>query len=590
MIRKSLFVLLVLGMGAFAYADSPDEILEAQGLYEGSGVTHAKVGPSPKAARGEAFLMIPDSTSDTVGMFDPNDGTYLGELIPDTGHFSTPINCILGPDGDLYVSDQVADSVFVFDVDGNYLYTYADSTDGLNNIRGIDFRDNNLFITSATEVSEFDGPHSRLPDFITGSTFFDILFLEDGTCLVIDIGTDTMDYYDAAGVFQYTLFPLDFGEQVNFDTELPGEFLTAAFSDQIIHDFELDGTIVESTPLSTYGRGVYRLGNGNLLHSNGSGVFELEPGTGNIIEQKFSGSSRFIELYGEAEPPTLSVDPPEVSAYFGGKFTFTLTGGPDLAGRDYALFGSTSGTSPGTVLPGGLVLPINYDWFTVLLLDLALQGGAGLVIDFIGTLDKAGSAEAQLCFPGHCELFEDVTLYFAWCTYSPFDFVSNSVEALLTGGPQILDEYKYDDVSTENLLTNFGGELCWANYFDVVVGHESLTDAGTLWGSTMWSGYGPGNGVNALLYIWEDTNGDKQLWDGDALVHSQTVVTDEYDNDTHVYYTITGGPLTITTAGFFVGFCLDHGSGQYVFPMDESQNPTNGNTWIISMQLGAVDP
>ncbi|MHC4945003.1 MAG: hypothetical protein ACYTG7_18465 [Planctomycetota bacterium] len=286
---------------------------------------------------------------------------------------------------------------------------------------------------------------------------------------------------------------------------------------------------------------------------------------------------------------SLDVEPDEVSAYYGGKFIFTLKGGPDLAGRGYALFGGVSGTSPGTKLPSGEVLPLNWDWFTNMLLMMAMSGHH-LVIDFIGTLDKEGNAEAALCFPGHCQLYEDITLYFAWFTTYPFDFVSNSVEALLLGVPQIPDEYFYDDGTTENLLTNFGGELCWANYFDVVPGFESLAEAGTLWGSTMWSGYGPGNGVKALLYIWEDTNGDKQLWDGDALVHTQTVITDEYDNDTHVYYAIDGGPLTITTAGFFVGFCLDHVSGQYVFPMDESQNPTNGNTWIVSMQLGAVDP
>ena len=39
--------------------------------------------------------MIPDSTTDTVGMYDPFDGTYLGDVIPDLGYFSTPINAVL---------------------------------------------------------------------------------------------------------------------------------------------------------------------------------------------------------------------------------------------------------------------------------------------------------------------------------------------------------------------------------------------------------------------------------------------------------------------------------------------------------------
>ena len=37
--------------------------------------------------------MIPDSTSDTVGMYDPFDGTYLGVLIDGTGMYLMPGLC-----------------------------------------------------------------------------------------------------------------------------------------------------------------------------------------------------------------------------------------------------------------------------------------------------------------------------------------------------------------------------------------------------------------------------------------------------------------------------------------------------------------
>jgi hypothetical protein len=43
------------------------------------------------------------------------------------------------------------------------------------------------------------------------------------------------------------------------------------------------------------------LGNGNLLSTNGAGVWEIEPGTGNTIENKKAGSARFIEFYGPAQ-------------------------------------------------------------------------------------------------------------------------------------------------------------------------------------------------------------------------------------------------------------------------------------------------
>jgi len=263
---------------------------------------HFKADPSmmSELGRSRGMLLIPNSTTDTVGLFDPYDGTYLGDVITDNPGFSTPINAVVGPDNLIYVSDQVADSIFVFDMAGVYLYTYADGTDGLNNIRGMDFRGGNVFVTSGDDyVAEFDGPHSRLPDFIAdGTDPFDIMFLADGTSLMCDIQgtTDNIRLYDAGGVLMYELFSTSFPEQVQMDTLAPGDYLTNSFSNYMVYDFEIDGTIVETTPTSSSGRGVFRLGNGNLLITDGSGVHEVQPGTGTLIETKLTGSSRFIEL------------------------------------------------------------------------------------------------------------------------------------------------------------------------------------------------------------------------------------------------------------------------------------------------------
>ena len=254
------------------------------------------------------FLLIPDSITDTIGMYDTYNGTYLGDLINGSTIFSTPINAILGPDGNIYVSDQVADSVFVFDISGNYLYTYADGTDGLNNIRGIDFRGNHLFITSGDDyVAEFDGPHSRLPDFINdGIDPFDILFLDDGRALVSDIQgtTDNVRLYMYNGTLESELFQVNFPQQIQVDSLQPGEYLNIAFSDDYITDFDLNGSIAETTPFNS-GRGIFRLGNGNLLATAGDGVWEIEPGTGAIIEQKMTGSARFIELISQTSHEVL---------------------------------------------------------------------------------------------------------------------------------------------------------------------------------------------------------------------------------------------------------------------------------------------
>ncbi len=282
-------------------ASEPSELNEATG-HESAGTGETPV-ISPAQTRSVAFLMIPESTADVVGMYDPFDGTYLGDMITVNPGFSTPINAIKGPDGNIYVSDQVADAVFVFSPAGAYLYTYADASDGLDNIRGIAFRDDELFVTSGDRfVARFNGPHSRLPDFINdGSDPFDIFFLADGWALLADIygTTDNVRLYNAAGVFQRVIITTNFPEQIMDDPVAPGGYLTAAFSSNLISDFDLDGTVYSALPYSS-GRGIYRLGNGNLLATNGNGVHELDAATGAIIQLEHAGSGRFIELYMEA--------------------------------------------------------------------------------------------------------------------------------------------------------------------------------------------------------------------------------------------------------------------------------------------------
>ncbi|HPQ40935.1 MAG TPA: hypothetical protein PLV45_11240 [bacterium] len=249
--------------------------------------------PTPAAL---PVLLVPESTNDTIGMYDPFDGSYLGDLISGHAGFSTPIDAIQGPDGNIYVSDQVADSVFVFDTTGTYLYTYADSTDGLNNIRGIDFYGTDLFVTSGDDyVARFSAPHVRETDFINdGTDPFDIYFLDDGRALLADIQgtTDNIRLYNADGSFAYQIFSVNFPEQIQKLNS--GDFINAGFSANLITTFDLSTTISQ-VPFSG-GRGVHGLGNGNLLATNGNGVHEVDPATGAILTTIVPGvSGRFIQ-------------------------------------------------------------------------------------------------------------------------------------------------------------------------------------------------------------------------------------------------------------------------------------------------------
>jgi hypothetical protein len=113
-----------------------------------------------------------------------------------------------------------------------------------------------------------------------------------------------------------------------------------------------------------------------------------------------------------------------LSATTGGTVTFNLTAGAENADRKYFLLGNVSGTAPGTQLPGGLILPLNWDWFSDLVLLLA---NSPVFEDFCGQLNASGEATAQLNAGPLDPAFVGAVLHFAYVLYAPFDFVSNPV-------------------------------------------------------------------------------------------------------------------------------------------------------------------
>lgn len=260
----------------------------------------------------------------------------------------------------------------------------------------------------------------------------------------------------------------------------------------------------------------------------------------------------------------LKVTPKEVSAWFGGTFTFELFG-DGLGGRDYVLLGSATGITPPMVLPGGNLLLLAKDWFTTMLLNAALAGGWGLVNDFIGTLDVNGEAEATLIFPGHCQVYEDIDLWFAWTTYNPFDFQSNTVEATITGIPPAIEAYYYDDGSSENALGwTAGGTACWIHSFDSGVGNDIDRVCSTFGqaGSTS----GPSNGTAIDVWVWSDPNQDGEPSDGLVLGAGSGVVDNTNTNDFN-HYDLDA--VTAVTGKFFVGCSLVQAAGVYAAPMDQ---------------------
>ena len=103
---------------------------------------------------------------------------------------------------------------------------------------------------------------------------------------------------------------------------------------------------------------------------------------------------------------------------------FLIDAGLANANRGYVIFGSFTGTEPGTPLPGGyVVLPINWDLLTL----YTLTWGPPVFYRFRSRLDAAGRADARMYIPPGQGLPGGLELNFAFALTKPWDYASNAV-------------------------------------------------------------------------------------------------------------------------------------------------------------------
>lgn len=333
-----VFVLFALGLSAPPLAAQGDGANLTREQAEEMGIELPRVGErQAPASPGEGrqlvkrgtilpdFLLVPDSTNDRVMSFDPMTGDLLdANFIPsDPGNLGTPIHAILSDAGDtILLSDQIGDVVHEYDIQGNYIGIFAPAggvnTAILDNVRGIALRGNgNLLVTvgggaNDDAVAEFDTGGNYMGNFVANASGglnspFDVLL--GAEALVGGITSDAIHRYNVTtGAYIADLTAINsFPEQLAFAGN--GNVLAANFSgtQEGIVEYMPDGTLVGIyNPPSLGGyRGVYELGNGNLLVTNGDGVHEIDR-TGTLIESKITGvSARFIELITGATPVTL---------------------------------------------------------------------------------------------------------------------------------------------------------------------------------------------------------------------------------------------------------------------------------------------
>ncbi|MFZ0391729.1 MAG: T9SS type A sorting domain-containing protein [Calditrichia bacterium] len=288
-------------------------------IYYGNGrIVNPRLGlpvtHSGRISAGDSLLLVPDWTGDRVMAFD----AYSGDLVDayfiptHSAELASPKSARQSPAETISISDQIRDLVQEFDTSGTYLGIMAPAggvnNDILDNVRGHAYRPNgNLVVTVASglnsdAVAEFDPSGNYLGNFIAVGAGgldspFDIIF-RSSDVLVSGSGSDYIHRYDLDGNYLDNFTPVNsYPQQL---IEFPnGDIGVANFSGNTgVLVYSSTGTLLKTLTGVSGNRGVWQLGNGNILTTNGSGVYELHPVSGVVLRTLATGvSAQFIHLY-----------------------------------------------------------------------------------------------------------------------------------------------------------------------------------------------------------------------------------------------------------------------------------------------------
>lgn len=285
-------------------------------------------------ATAQDVLLIPDSSADAVWVFSALDGSLIDSaFITDPGSdggvdvFNRPLEAMISSSGTILITDQFADVVSEFNPDGTFVRVFSlggiRDTDIMDNIRG------GHVLTSGPDAGDVLVTNSgRLNDLVVsqknvkrlnpadGSEESDFAFNRyggirgpfdvieyNGSVLVADEGQDKIARYTLEGKFVdlfasfINLPQLDFPQQMAIASN--GNLLVCAFSSGVILEFDPAGALVgqyDPGTLDLY-RGIYELGNGNLLVTTTTGVYEVTRG-GIVVDVEAEGEGfRYITQF-----------------------------------------------------------------------------------------------------------------------------------------------------------------------------------------------------------------------------------------------------------------------------------------------------
>lgn len=262
------------------------------------------------------FLVVPDSTNDILVTFNPFDGSLINSNFATIGG-GTPKHA-MQVGSEIWVSNQITDQIDRFDFNGSLISSISG---GLDNIKGMAVVGSEVWVTNAgsnngapgNSIVKINSATGAINGFSpTDGSLFDLVNYQ-GQLLGSNIGNEDLEFYDLGGNFGSTFHASDGVTGIDFPQQLfvraDGGVLAAGFSPTSgVYAFDAAGNDLGIIAgLDGGARGVYELGNGNIMWTNGGGVWVTDPNTGLTTNVYDGGSGQYIDLVVIPAPGTVGL-------------------------------------------------------------------------------------------------------------------------------------------------------------------------------------------------------------------------------------------------------------------------------------------
>jgi hypothetical protein len=275
-----------------------------------SGDAVAAVTSAAPSARqrlgGTGLLLVPDSSNDRIMAFDPFDGALLDAnfVPPDPARVGIGVHAILSHDRSrILLSDETGHAIHAYDLGGAYRGTFVGGDPFVFAApRGLALHEDGRVLATvaananANSVLGFDRSGFSADAFIAkdsgGLAGPVAIHRRELDWLVSGAGSQAVHRYGLFGEPLTNLLSLQAPQQIADSAS--GGLLIANAGGPLEGIVELDAedrviAVHRATGVAGY-RGVYELGNGNLLVSGPNGVHEISRG-GALVDSKITGVS-----------------------------------------------------------------------------------------------------------------------------------------------------------------------------------------------------------------------------------------------------------------------------------------------------------